>query len=255
MLFFKPRHKQIGILPPPHPDSELELEEPSLLEESRTTPVLHSTLPKNQKFFDEILTQNKPESFPEESEFKDLVEKVFQKTRAKKQQPKSKAPKKPEPRQLKKIPKPKQAKKEIRELPESVGDFEFPNDFVEPFGGLKGKASQKPAEILEAEHEIESAIESIKKQENPSFLKKLFAKKTWAGKKSWIPNQDKVSLVQENIRKARDAMMESDLESAKASYLETIRIYNQLKPQEQARVYHDINDLYSERKSAEKLKT
>ena len=74
MLFFRSKQKSRDILPPPHPDSDLELEElePSLFQYSKTSPVTRSQLPERHKFFDEIIIPE-TETFPEEDEFRDLV--------------------------------------------------------------------------------------------------------------------------------------------------------------------------------------
>ena len=65
---------------------------------------------------------------------------------------------------------------------------------------------------------------------------------------------DKVSMIQNDIKKAREALMGFDLETAKMNYIEIIKLYNNIKPEEQAKVYRDIKELYFERKSAEELK-
>lgn len=293
MLFFKPKSKPSEILPPPHPDSDLELEKPSLFEDSKITPVIHSQLPENQKFFDEIVNPNKAETFPEEREFKDLVKGVEQEPSQKKSGKKGKIleemPLK-KPKTLEKI-KPKQKiatlkqmrekntiekqnpkmKKESKKIDEAAEfkedlgmqdiDFELPKGFKLPdkledfhLEGFGEEASKKPAEILEAQEEIKSAIENIKKQEQPSFLKRLFVKKPKQESNEELPQLDKISVIQNNIKKARDALMRYDMETAKASYLEIMRLYSQIKPEEQARVYNDIKDLYAERKSAEELR-
>ena len=65
---------------------------------------------------------------------------------------------------------------------------------------------------------------------------------------------DNISKIQNNISKARDALMKFDLETAKKNYIDAMELYNILKPEEQAKVYHDFRELYFERKSAEELK-
>ena len=148
------------------------------------------------------------------------------------------------------LPQELQTAKEDFGLPEKLEDFK-----LEEFDAPKQRDSKKPNEVLEAEIEIKSAIESIKKQERPSFLKRLFIKKP--KERELVqepPSLDKVSLIKDNIKKAREALMKFDLETAKTSYIEIMQLYNQIKPEEQARVYHDINNLYTERKSAEDLK-
>ena len=63
---------------------------------------------------------------------------------------------------------------------------------------------------------------------------------------------DTLILVEEKIHKARLALMAFRFEQAKQIYIDVMKIYNQLEPKKKARAYHDIMDLYYERKSAEK---
>ena len=125
----------------------------------------------------------------------------------------------------------------------------------------------KPKEILEAEEEIKSAIEKIKAKEKPSIFKRLFSKppkakdaaelqKPFEIEKTTpeIPVLDNVSAIQSNINKARESLMKFDLEAAKVYYVKIMKVYNTLQPQDQAKFYHDIRELYFERKSAEELK-
>ena len=149
--------------------------------------------------------------------------------------------------------------KEIEELKQE--QFEFPDKaedaegFEEAdFGAMEtGKLEIKPKEIIEAEEEIKTAIEKIKKKEKPSFLERLFAKEA----KEELPESTEikgVGTIQTSLNKARDALARFDLEAAKRDYIEVMRIYNTLKPEEQARFYHEIRELYFERRSAEELK-
>ena len=193
----------------------------------------------------------------------------------------------------------KQAKKQKAvELPEEVSSFEdldfglqkgpeehkieFPGSLEDFDIESELKQKSKPKEILEAEDEIQNAIEKIKKwdggereererassraqltsskfPEKPSILKRLFSKKVKeeAPEKHImleLPVIDDVSRIQSKISEARQALMKFDLETAKRDYIEIMKKYNNLKPVEQAKVYHDIKDLYFERKSAEELK-
>ena len=146
-------------------------------------------------------------------------------------------------------------------LPETLEDFDVEKELgagLEDFG--KYEEAAKPKEILEAEEEIKSAIEKIKEREKPSLFKRLFAKKEKTEEKPedyFMPEiaaVNDVSTIQNNINRAREALMKFDLETAKRNYVEIMRVYNNIKPEEQAKVYHDIRDLYFERKSAEELK-
>jgi len=151
---------------------------------------------------------------------------------------------------------------------------------VEDFGiGKKfdGTSIAGPAEILEAKEEIKSAIENIKNNENPSFFNRVFAKPANAndfegGGNHLIVNDftqdksnhkeileklqvsDEVSIIQNNLKKAKISLAKLDLKIAKENYIEIMKSYNRLKPTEQAKVYRDIQSLYFDRKSAEELK-
>lgn len=158
------------------------------------------------------------------------------------------------------LPKELEPSEKELEMPETLGEFGFESEKTE-----LERETQKPQEILEAEEEIKTAIEKIKRQEKPSFFKKLFGGKEkkeerFAEQKAEeqpmqeFQETDNLSKIQNNISKARDALMKFDLEGARKSYIEAMMVYNNLKPEEQAKVYHDIRELYSERKSAEELK-
>lgn len=218
MLFFKPKHKEDEFLPPPPPFPTVELEE-----EKETSKKEKTNARKKVKQIKEkkIIPFKKSVKFPELEEDFELKDIGF------------KLPKELEP-----------------ELPETLEDFDI--EYIE-------KETKKPKEILEAEEEIKNAIEKIKKEEKPSFLKQLFTKKrkTEEEHKELMPEPaegNEVSVIQNSINKAREALMKFDLETAKKNYIEIIKLYNRIVPEEQAKVYHDINDLYFERKSAEELK-
>jgi len=152
---------------------------------------------------------------------------------------------------------PKELEKNV-ELPETLEDFDVEDvgkEFgIERLGKELEQESKKPKEILEAEEEIKSAIEKIK--ENPSLFNRLFAKREKEKPEEIhsIPEIDDVYVIQSDIKKAREALMKFDLEAAKMNYIEIMRLYSKIKPEEQAKVYHDIKNLYFERKSAEELK-
>jgi hypothetical protein len=132
---------------------------------------------------------------------------------------------------------------------EEIGlpEIEEPLEFEQNVGKIEGR----PKEIQEAEEEIKSAIEKIREKEKPSFFKKLFGKKQ--AEVIERPADD-VSAIKSYIENTRNSLMNFDLAAAKRNYIEIIKIYNMLGPEEQAKVYQDIKDLYSERKSAEELK-
>ena len=66
--------------------------------------------------------------------------------------------------------------------------------------------------------------------------------------------EDDLAAIKKMIGNARSALMNLDLEAAKNDYMEIMLAYNKLKPEDQAKVYHEIRDLYYERKNAEELK-
>ena len=275
MLFFKPRPKPAEIIPPP-PDFEEELKE-------------------KPKFFDEFIKKPKSETFTEEEEFNRLVKDLNEglkplakkeeaiskkKTIIKKQKLSKKEIKKSkiimkkrvQSKKLVKIKPIKQAKKQKTDLAEDGldlenFDFELPKELEQPKVEFpetledfdierESKQKTKPKEILEAEEEIQSAIEKIKKREKPSILKSLFSRKReeTSEERLILEPQGNISRIQSKINDARQALMRFDLETAKRSYIEAMRLYNNISPEDKAKVYHDIKELYSERKSAEELK-
>lgn len=177
---------------------------------------------------------------------------------------------------------------DIREL--SIEELGRNLDFTAKSLAKEGKRQpKKPKEISEAESEIESAIERMKKEEKTSFFRKFFPirqkingaikdmQASWAfGTQKTYPKKSPIEqlnslnkseevkaeqikadgnlIIQNIIKKVRDSLMKLDLKSAKEDYLEIMGIYNSMKPEEQVKVYHDIKDLYAERKSAEELK-
>jgi hypothetical protein len=64
---------------------------------------------------------------------------------------------------------------------------------------------------------------------------------------------DHVELIEEKVHKARLALMDFKFDEAKRRYIEIMKMYNELEPKKKSKVYHDIKDLYYERKSAEKF--
>jgi len=282
MLFFKQKQASDEILPPPPPFPAMELDEEA--EEIKVKP----------KYFDKILKPEelKGETFSEESEFKDLVRDLDRVTKPSKATIKkerltlSKALKVKGKLQKKQLKHPKSAKKgpskqiesdfdldkdlgleDLKiDLPEEIErtpkeDIKLPDtleDFDIDFEKLGQESKAKPKELLEAEEEIKSAIDNIKGQKT-SFFKRFFAKKE-AEKESEVQllpdasGTNDISKIQESISKAREALMRFDLETARKNYVEVMKLYNKIGPEDKAKVYHDINDLYFERKSAEDLK-
>lgn len=269
MFLFKPKlsPEEIPPPPPPFPGFEVEEEKPKLF--SRIVESKKTETSPNVKEFDDLISDVDKQLKPVISkkvpigERQKITKKALKKLKTEKAAKKlEKAVKLPEleegleledidfelPKEL------KPSKKEI-ELPETLEGFD-----IEDSGKQLEQKTKKPKEILEAEEEIKSAIEKIKKQERTSFLKKLFAKKEKIEEKPeehLIPESgevDEISVIQSNIKNAREALMKFDLGTAKKNYIEIMKIYNKIKPQQQAKVYYDIRDLYFERKSAEELK-
>ena len=230
-LFFKRKAETDELLPPPPPFPSMELEEPQ-------------EAASEDKFGDLLRDLEKP----------DLEDGV------KETKSKSKKLSKKELKKLAKI-KAKEAKLRKREVKQiSAPEEEMKTDLEElDIGDLKAeeKAEEeiKPKDIEETEDEIASAIEGIKKQGKKSFFSGLF-KKNDVREQELIPEfeEDDLAAIKKMIGNARSALMNLDLEAAKNDYMEIMLAYNKLKPEDQAKVYHEIRDLYYERKNAEELK-
>ncbi|MBI2658611.1 hypothetical protein HYX05_00730 [Candidatus Woesearchaeota archaeon] len=274
MLFFKPRHKPAEIILPP-PDFKEELKE-------------------RPKFFDELVKKPKSETFTEEEEFNRLVRElneglkplsekskpISEKKAATKKQKLSKkeikklkiTTKSVQSKRLIKARPMKRAKRQKTDIAEDGLDLEdldfglskeldetkLPETLEDFDVGKEFRQETKPKEILDAEEEIQSAIEKIKKREKPSILKSLFSRRREEVRERplmpELPSAGNISTIQSKINDARQALMSFDLEAAKRSYIEVMRMYNNMASEEKAKVYHDIKELYSERKSAEELK-
>lgn len=265
MLFSKLKAKSDELLPPPPPFPSMELEEPKAEKQKA----------KAQKDgIDDLFKEVKNLKLENSKVKKEAPKKTEAKKPAAKIKPVKIRQAKPIKTKLaKKLPqikikasaiKPKPSEKKL-EFPEEepkieelepIGEpkaeeFEFPEIEEKPLEFES--AAAKPKEIQEAEDEIKSAIDKIKERERPSFLQRLFARK----EKQEImekPSVGDVSAIKSCIENARQALMNFDLDAAKKNYIEIMKIYNKISPEEQAKVYQDVKDLYSERKSAEELK-
>ncbi len=262
MLFFKPKARMDELMPPPPPSPDkIEGEKP--------------------KFFDTVVNPEKEESFPEEKDFSGLFEELAPKKAAKKASLKMMGKQKLAKLLQKKSGKQKAAKPK-EEFPEpdmlegyGLEEFKLPEElkdnninlpetlenFDESLNIGAEEERAKPKEVLDAEEEIKSAMESIKKGEKPSFFKRFFAKKELNKKQEYseeempaLQESDSISAIQNKIKETRNSLMGLDLEAAKRNYIEIMKIYNRINPEEQAKVYNDIRGLYFERKSAEELK-
>ena len=121
--------------------------------------------------------------------------------------------------------------------------------------------------------EINNAVQGLKAQERGEKKQKkgflIFKKKPenkQNGKKEMpieqpevmpIVNEplDEVEHLEEQIHKARLALMDFKFDEAKQIYFEIMQTYNTLDSSKQGQVYEDIKDLYYERKNAEKYGT
>lgn len=283
MLFFKTKQYGEELLPPPPPFPDMEFSDIGL-DQYIKKPALVDTAIK-QSIFDA------PDVKEFGDLMKDLEQEANQKKPISK---KEKSPKKAKALAVKKenkefgideieleLPKglKKSSEKEIK-LPESLEELNF--GYLGEELGFTDKMptnkieqqTKKPKEILEAEEEIKGAIEKIKKREKTSFLGRLLGKKEnrEIPQESWNLDEtnleqpkgenlisqpekaDSISAVNDKINNARAALTDFDLRTAKTDYIEIMKIYNSMKPEEQAKVYHDIRELYFERKSAEGLK-
>ncbi|GEM_PF-2771458 len=143
-------------------------------------------------------------------------------------------------------------------LPDRLEEFNF--DSLETYS-----QKETPKELEEARNEIKSAIDGIKKQENPAFFKRWLSKKQEVNEKLLVKENygqpipkmpvDGVSVIRDEIAKAKGCVSGFELESAKNIYIEVMRMYSTLSHEQKSEVYEDIKELYFERKSAERMKS
>lgn len=127
-------------------------------------------------------------------------------------------------------------------------------------------------DIKEAEDEIKKAIDGMKEKSRAPNINMLFKRKEKDKKKSLISEVsdagkietpevmprtfdriDNVQEIEERIHKARMCLMDFKFDDAKRIYMEIMRLYSGISQKDRYKVYQDINDLYYERKSAEKF--
>lgn len=167
---------------------------------------------------------------------------------------------------------PAEAKKTEAELEDMDMDFNLPEDIEQASenDAISGSFERfnindedlkkpRPKEIAEAEDEIKSAIEKIKVHENKSLIGSLFRRKAQEprtkSESGIIPeDEDSMSRIKGKIESVRDSLANFDLEAARKDYIEIMEIYSKMPPEEQAKVYYEIKNIYYERKSAEGLK-
>ncbi|MBI3026533.1 hypothetical protein HYY70_00315 [Candidatus Woesearchaeota archaeon] len=272
--FFKAKYSEQEFLPPPPPSPDFEFEK------------------EKPKFFDEVIRPKKAEAFPEEEELGGLLQDMGSETKKTKISKKNAQKKTKQVKPIKAAPlekkakpekaivkskqkpqlqlKPEKRKKETKAKHDEFGQFEkelgLGEDFPElgiddvalkELNSIKDypeSQPKRPKELFEAEEEIRNAIQKIKDKDKPSFLSRLFGKEK---KERLIQEEWKsgsMPLIQDNINKSREALMKFDLETAKKSYIEAMKVYNSMSPEDQAKVYREIRELYFERRSAEELR-
>ena len=276
-LFFKPKANTDELLPPPPPFPSMELEEekPAIAKEETQV---------SEELFDDLFSEleTKPAKEPksrkgselEEPEFSDaLLDDLFKdalpesKPRKQAKGRKIKGKKtKPEKDILRKLGietiVPHKGSEEIQ-FPETLEGFQL--DIDSEMKKFKGDDSQELSP--DAEKEIMEAIGEAKGNNKTGFLNNI-KQKLMATRSKRAETEAKVydnasqqaafasdmEKIQGKIGEARTALMDFNLNKAKSLYLEIISTYNGMKPEDKAKVYNDISDLYSERKSAEQLK-
>ena len=133
------------------------------------------------------------------------------------------------------------------------------------------KESISVDELLQDGDEIEQAINDAKQPKKTSSWKKLFAAKKRPVEQASlelpadaviqdidIPQaeekaQSPIEGIMKNINVARQQLENFDLNGAKETYVEVMKLYRMMTRTEQEKVYEIIQELYEERKSAEKL--
>ena len=222
MLFFKPRQKI---------DSDKDAQQIDFSD-------FDKTIKKSHRFFDDIIDLGRQGQTPEEREFGALIERMGEEKRGHKlkKNPSSKKSKKA----LIKYSRKSNKKKQPKEVTGGGAEFEFP-EFLDE-NELLSEIRSIPDEVIEAKREIKQASAKIRDTES-----------------SVIESGDSgsaaimISRIRNMISNARDHLVRLNLEEAKSSYIEIMKIYNTLNPEARAKVYNEINDFYFERKSAEKL--
>jgi len=245
-LFFKHRVTSDELLPPPPPFPSLELEE-------------------------ETAKPGKERIRASKESFDDLFEDEALETKHKAGKSGKKSSKlKKEKRSAKDVLKNLGIESIKPEKIKPMKGFEFPDNLESMEMDMDSELQdlmQEPHEISLDEREIMEAIGKAKISQRGligRLKQKLYLirqKKAKTEEKVYDIGQRQnaeISYGLENIQKriddARSALMDFNLQKAREMYIEIMNIYNHLKPEEQAKVYGEIRDLYFERKSAEQLK-
>lgn len=281
---FKPKSESIDILPPPPPFPTMDLEETEQIFPKTVIPKASSTSSGTTEFQD--LLKDLENNGPKQKKLS-KKEKARLKKLELKQKKEAKSAKKPQEEHMDDVEKlwlqdfddfqdlgiddigiefenpPKSRKKASRKrqdirFPDTLDELDV--DYISP--QMETAEKQKYGDLAEAQEEIQDAIQKIKKQENASFLGRLFG--NFRAKNHEMQNAnfgsvepkmpDKISQIRQKIDESRAALSNLDLEAARNEYIGAMEIYNQLIPEEKAQVYAEIKEAYYERKNAEELK-
>jgi len=117
----------------------------------------------------------------------------------------------------------------------------------------KKKELERKKELKQREKFSKQNGEDKNKLEEIMRQRKLEKAKTLEPVPGVEGKTDKIELIKKKIDGAKAMMHELNLDGAKRTYTEIIKIYISLEPREQAGVYKDIMDLYYERKNKEKV--
>ena len=241
MFFFKPKAKSDELLPPPPPF-------PSMTEEEKK------------------LGNEQMPYFPEKDDSSDLMKEFDLGS-----EQNTKISKKYNAILKKNGKKSKIHNKSDKQKREVIDDFDVKNmdfgledndfNFPDQISWMKNEVypiSQKPKEVVEAQQEIKEAIEKIKKPEKLSLIKRIFGRKDVIYENVKMgdiaESVDDVTMIKKKIGESRNALMGFDLKAAKRNYVEAMTIYNRFSEIDKGLFYQELKDLYSERKSAEKLR-
>jgi hypothetical protein len=145
--------------------------------------------------------------------------------------------------------------------PETIqSEIEFP-DILEDIEAENKSARKKQQIAPETEQEIAAAILQAKSGEKKGLISLLIEKLNISGAKKEdaldlkaLESKSDTEKIQGILDGARNALMDFNLSRARAYYIEAMKVYNAMSPEDQAKVYGEIKDLYFERKSAEQLK-
>ncbi len=233
MFFLRPKPKSDDILPPPPPFPGIEFEETEKQAQAQSEPLV----PEPPKELTEIA-----------KEFEDNF--IFGKKESRN--------------------KPSEKKQKSEKIPRYLKDDGIGSHFDDDIRQLQ--SITKPNSLKEAREEIKTAIEKIKRH-RPTLMEQVVSKleklkqQDDTRKEGYYQQpfygsanpdiqedaSDNILVARNKINESRQFLMRFDLDSAKRTYIEAMSLYKNLSPQEQAKVYMEVSDLYAERKSAERM--